>query len=84
MHGADEGNHAPVRDEWFFRSSPSGRMVAAARFNMSGCGGMGLTVAGVEQALNISSDTFAGRVLRIAGIRVPAIAVPRNTVTPRG
>jgi hypothetical protein len=55
-----------------FRGSPSGRTVAAARFNMSGCGGLGLTVAGVEQTL-ITSSTTSGRILQIAGIRVPAI-----------
>lgn len=52
-----------------FRNSASGRTLAAANFNMSGCPGMDLTIAGVRQILNIPSDSIPSQVLQIAGIR---------------
>jgi hypothetical protein len=54
-----------------FRGSASGRTLADARFNMSGCGGLGLTTGGVQQAFNITPDTSAPQVLQIAGVRAP-------------
>jgi hypothetical protein len=53
-----------------FRNSASGRTLAVAKFNMSGCPGMDLTIAGVQQYLNVSG-TFTRQVLQIAGIRAP-------------
>jgi hypothetical protein len=53
-----------------FRNSASGGTLAVAKFNVSGCPAMDLTVAGVQQHLNASS-TFTNQVLRIAGIRAP-------------
>jgi hypothetical protein len=56
-----------------FRSSASGRTLAAARFNMFGCPGVvNLTIAGAQQSLNLPSYDFPRQVLQIAGIRVPA------------
>jgi hypothetical protein len=51
-----------------FRNSASGRTLAAATFDASGCPGMDLTSAGVQQIVDISL-TFTDRVLQIAGIR---------------
>jgi hypothetical protein len=56
-----------------FRNSASGRTLAAANFNMSGCPGMDLTIAGVQQSLNVSG-TFTRQVLQIAGIRATTTA----------
>ena len=53
-----------------FRNSASGRTLATATFNMSGCPAMGLTIAGVQHYLNVSG-TFTSQVMQIAGIRVP-------------
>lgn len=52
-----------------FKNSASGRTLAAAQFNMSGCPDVDLTIAGVQQGLVIPSDTFPRQVLQIAGIR---------------
>jgi hypothetical protein len=54
-----------------FRKSASGRMLATAQF-MTRCGDLGLTVAGVQQYLNFTSDDVPQRVLQIIGIPVPA------------
>lgn len=55
-----------------FRNSVSGRTLAAAKFNMSGCPGtVDPTIARVQQALNLSG-TFTSQVLQIAGIRAAA------------
>lgn len=53
-----------------FRSSASGRTLAAAKFNVSGCPAMDLTIAGALRHLNVSG-TFTRQVLQIAGIRAP-------------
>lgn len=56
-----------------FRSSASGRTLAAAQFNIFGCPGtVDLTSAGIQQSLNLPADNLPRQVLQIAGIRVPA------------
>jgi hypothetical protein len=53
-----------------FRNGASGTTLAAAKFNVSGCPAMDLTIAGAQQYLNLS-DTFTSQVLKIAGIKAP-------------
>jgi hypothetical protein len=54
-----------------FRNSARGATLAAAEFNMGGCPGMGLTIAGALQILNIPGDTFPPHLLRVAGVPAP-------------
>jgi len=53
-----------------FKSSPSGKTLATAKFNRTGCPAMSLIVAGAPEYLNVSS-AFASQILQIAGIKVP-------------
>ncbi|MDQ2812585.1 MAG: hypothetical protein M3Z75_12130 [Actinomycetota bacterium] len=52
-----------------FKNSASGRTLAVAQFNMSGCPDVDLTIAGAQQGLVIPSDTFPPHILQLAGIR---------------
>jgi hypothetical protein len=55
-----------------FRNSASGRTLAAAQFNLSGCPGVvEVSSSRLQESLNIS-DAFFRQVLRIAGVRAPS------------
>lgn len=52
-----------------FKNSRTGRTLAAAKFNVSGCPAMDLSIAGVQYYLNASG--IVRRVLQISGIQAP-------------